>query len=541
MSVKCAVYIRKSTEKGLDQNFNSLHNQEEACKNYILSQAFNNWEYYKTFEDAAISGGTTNRPALQQMMAEIKAGKIQTVIVYKVDRLSRTIVDFHNIMKILEEYDCNFVSITQSFDTSNSMGKLTLNMLLSFAQFEREVSAERVRDKVASSKQKGYWMGGVAPMGYDSINKELVINEKDAELVRMIFSKYTEFKSIYLLKDWLDENNYTTTLRVTKTGKSIGGKPFGSSHLHQMINNPIYIGKIKHLDKVYKGRHKAIIPKELWDEAQKVLSLNSNRIKNKGKKKSPQQYLLKDLAYYQDKKLMFTYSKKKTYVNHYYVYDKVNYINANYLEAQVMNTIKIILKQAIFYYPPEAYSKLKFIDIDSLTPTKQKRLVTTLIKKVTIESSLSIKVEFNQNPKIPDTLRSDDILEFDKEKNLNIYIKEDSIIIHRSIDLNNIRSNNLIVGNAQINEPNSEELAAIATAFKYRKLYEELGTIKALRETLNHGDRKIYKYLNLAYLSPTIINKILDNQLPNVTVTQLIDIASKTYTWVEQEEMLSKL
>lgn len=541
MTVKCAIYIRKSTEKGLDQNFNSLHNQEEACKNYILSQAFNNWEYYKTFEDAAISGGTTNRPALQQMISEIKAGKIQTVIVYKVDRLSRTIVDFHNIMKTLEEYDCNFVSITQSFDTSNSMGKLTLNMLLSFAQFEREVSAERVRDKVASSKQKGYWMGGVPPMGYDAINKELVINEKDAKLVRLIFNKYIELKSTCLVKYWLDENDYTTTLRVTKTGKSIGGKPFGSSHLHQMLNNQTYIGKVKHLDKVYNGRHKALIQKELWDEAQKVLSSNSNRINNKGKKKNPQQYLLKDLAYYQDKKLRFTYSKKKTYVNHYYVYDKVNYINANYLETQVMNTINILLKQAVFYYAPEIYNKLKFIDIDALTPTKQQKLVKALVKKVTIESSLSIKVEFNQNPKILDNLKSDNMLEFDKEKNLNIYIKEDNITIHRSIDLKNIRSNNLIVGNAQLNEPNSEELAAIATAFKYRKLYEELGTIKALRETLNHGDRKIYKYLNLAYLSPTIINKILDNQLPNITVTKLIDVASKTYIWAEQEEMLSKI
>jgi hypothetical protein len=167
--------------------------------------------------------------------------------------------------------------------------------------------------------------------------------------------------------------------------------------------------------------------------------------------------------------------------------------------------------------------------------------VISLIKKVIIESNLSIKVEFNPSPKIPNTLKSDNILEFDKEKNLNIYIKDCSIIIHRSIDLNNIRSNKLILGKAQINEPNSEILVAIATAFKYKKLYEELGSVKQVSETLKQGTRRIYKYLNLAYLSPTIINKILDNQLPNVTVTQLIDIASKTYIWNEQEEMLSKI
>ena len=183
----CAIYVRKSTKKGLELAFNSLHNQEEACKNYILSQVFNNWEYYKTYVDGSLSGGTMERPALQEMLSDIKDGKIDTVVVYKVDRLSRSIMDFHNMMKELEEYNCSFVSITQAFDTSTSMGKLTLNMSLSFAQFEREISSKRVRDKVRAQKAKGLWTGRNIPLGYDVIDKKLVVNPREAEQIEYIY------------------------------------------------------------------------------------------------------------------------------------------------------------------------------------------------------------------------------------------------------------------------------------------------------------------------------------------------------------------
>ena len=192
----CAIYVRKSTEKGLDLEFNSLHNQEEACKNYISSQAFNYWEYYKTYTDGGISGGTMERPALQKMLQDISNGFVQTVVVYKLDRLSRSIMDFHTMMEKFEQYTCNFVSITQSFDTSTSMGKLTLNMLLSFAQFEREISSERVKDKIQASKAKGLWTGGIPKLGYDLQDKKLVINENEACMVRDIFETYLEVDSV---------------------------------------------------------------------------------------------------------------------------------------------------------------------------------------------------------------------------------------------------------------------------------------------------------------------------------------------------------
>lgn len=196
MIIKCAVYVRKSTEHGLEQAFNSLDNQEQSCKAYISSQAFNNWEYTKTYSDGGISGGTMERPGLQEMLSDIARGIINTVVVYKVDRLSRSILDFHNMMKYFDKYNCNFVSITQAFDTSTSMGKLTLNMLLSFAQFEREVSSERVRDKIRASKAKGLWMGGIPPLGYDIKDKKLVINEAEAQQVKTLFEQYLEFQSV---------------------------------------------------------------------------------------------------------------------------------------------------------------------------------------------------------------------------------------------------------------------------------------------------------------------------------------------------------
>lgn len=206
--------------------FNSLQNQEEACKAYILSQSFNGWEYYKTYSDGGISGGTMERPGLKTLLNDIRARNIQVVVVYKVDRLSRSIIDFHKMMQEFDKYGCNFVSITQSFDTSNSMGKLTLNMLLSFAQFEREVSAERVRDKIAASKAKGLWMGGTPPLGYDLKDKQLVPNAQEKTLVNLIFNKYLELGNIQATADWMNQQGYRSKCWQTASGDKRGGHLF---------------------------------------------------------------------------------------------------------------------------------------------------------------------------------------------------------------------------------------------------------------------------------------------------------------------------
>ena len=245
MTIKCAIYTRKSTEHGLDMEFNSLQNQEEACKAYIASQSFNGWQYYKTYSDAAISGGTMERPALKQMLDDMARGLVNTVVVYKVDRLSRSILDFHNMMKYFEKYGANFVSITQSFDTSTSMGKLTLNMLLSFAQFEREVSSERVRDKIRASKAKGLWMGGNPLLGYDVIDKKLVPNAVEATNVRKLFEKYLEQQSVNALTEYAAAHKIYAKRWTTAKGIIKGGRPIAKMSMHRILRDKIYIGQIE--------------------------------------------------------------------------------------------------------------------------------------------------------------------------------------------------------------------------------------------------------------------------------------------------------
>lgn len=277
--INCAIYVRKSTEKGLDQEFNSLHNQEQACKSYIMSQAFNNWEYYKTYTDGGISGGTMERPALKEMLDDIKSGRIQTVVVYKVDRLSRSIMDFHNMMKNFDKFNCNFVSITQAFDTSTSMGKLTLNMLLSFAQFEREVSSERVRDKIRASKAKGLWMGSWAPLGYDVIDKKLIPTTIEVKIVNEIFETYLEEPSLKELRLRLIERNIKAKFYKTSKGTTRGGEFMSSNHLSRILNDQVYIGKItnKLSNDVFDGVHEPIISKKLLNEVQDKLKTNNHR------------------------------------------------------------------------------------------------------------------------------------------------------------------------------------------------------------------------------------------------------------------------
>ena len=239
MTIKCAIYTRKSTEHGLEQEFNSLQNQEEPCKSYITSQSFNGWQYYKTYSDAAISGGTMERPALKRMLDDMAHGLVNTVVVYKVDRLSRSILDFHNMMQYFNKYNANFVSITQSFDTSTSMGKLTLNMLLSFAQFEREVSSERVRDKIRASKAKGIWMGGMPRLGYDVVDKKLIVNPAEAEQVRQLFEKYLELQSVNDLTQWSESNGIRAKAWTTAKGVLRGGKPITPNSMHKILRDII--------------------------------------------------------------------------------------------------------------------------------------------------------------------------------------------------------------------------------------------------------------------------------------------------------------
>jgi DNA invertase Pin-like site-specific DNA recombinase len=274
--LRCAIYTRKSTEEGLEQDFNSLDAQREACEAYIASQAGEGWRLIGTrYDDGAYSGGTMERPALQRLLADIDAGKIDTVVVYKVDRLTRSLADFTRIVELFDANDVSFVSITQQFNTTTSMGRLTLNMLLSFAQFEREVTGERIRDKIAASKRKGMWMGGVVPLGYDVIDRRLIINEAEAKTVRTLFRLYLQHAKVRLVKEEADKMDLRTKSRKPNNGRRRGGEPFTPGHIYKLLSNPIYVGEIVHKGVRHSGEHDGIIDRETWNAVQEQLGRNA--------------------------------------------------------------------------------------------------------------------------------------------------------------------------------------------------------------------------------------------------------------------------
>jgi site-specific DNA recombinase len=274
--VRCAIYTRKSSEEGLDQSFNSLEAQREACRAFIQSQKHEGWIAVNTrYDDGGFSGGTMERPALKQLLEDILGGKIETVVVYKVDRLTRSLSDFSKIVDVLDSHGVSFVAVTQQFNTTTSMGRLTLNVLLSFAQFEREVTGERIRDKVAASKKKGMWMGGVVPQGYDCVDRRLVVNRTEARTVRTIFQEYLRLGCASQLKECLDRKGIHSKARISATGRASGGASYSRGALNHLLNNRIYIGEIVHRGTSHPGLHEAIIPPELWNKVSARLKKNN--------------------------------------------------------------------------------------------------------------------------------------------------------------------------------------------------------------------------------------------------------------------------
>ena len=270
---RCAVYTRKSTEDGLEQEFNSLDAQYAACAAYALSQQHEGWVLNpERYDDGGFSGGNMERPGLKRLMADVAAGKVDIILLYKIDRLTRSLADFAKIVEVLDKAGASFVSITQSFNTTTSMGRLTLNMLLSFAQFEREVTGERIRDKIAASKRRGMWMGGPVPLGYDVQDRKLVVNQVEAELVRHIMRRYLALGSVAELVDELAHEGHRTKLQVRTSGPHRGGCAFRRGTLYHLLSNQIYRGKLVHKGEYFDGEHEAIVPEELWDEVQAVLA-----------------------------------------------------------------------------------------------------------------------------------------------------------------------------------------------------------------------------------------------------------------------------
>ncbi|MFA5593205.1 MAG: recombinase family protein [Micavibrio sp.] len=422
--LRCAIYTRKSTEEGLDMDYNTLDAQREAGEKYVEAMRGEGWRVIPDlYDDGGFSGGNMDRPALKRLIGDIEAGRIDIVVVYKVDRLSRSLMDFAKLVEILDKHGTSFVSVTQHFNTKDSMGRLTLNILLSFAQFEREVTGERIRDKFAASKMKGMWMGGPPPLGYDVTDRKLVTNPKEAALVNHIFDRFVALGSLSLLVKELNETGHRTKHYTSRTGKSVGGKLFTENPLRTFLKNRILLGEIHHKGKYFPGLHQPIITQAQFDAAQAVFAENS-----KGKRKRTFQAKSKALL----KGILFcgrcggamspthTNKGKKNY--HYYAansYRKqscalcpTNRIPAGEIEEIVMNQI-----QSIFAKPQiivDVWKKVK-ADIpnysenelrsimqrmgalwDILVPAEHKRITHLLIDRVAVHGNC-IDIEYRAN------------------------------------------------------------------------------------------------------------------------------------------------
>ncbi len=294
--LRCAVYTRKSTEDGLEQEFNSLDAQYEACAAYALSQKHEGWLLVPgRYDDGGFSGGNMQRPGLTRLLADVAAGMVDVILVYKIDRLTRSLADFAKIVEVLDTAGASFVSITQAFNTTTSMGRLTLNMLLSFAQFEREVTGERIRDKIAASKRKGMWMGGPVPLGYDVVDRRLVVNASEADLVRHIMERYLALNSVPRLIEELNAQGYRTKVQHRTSGPHRGGCAFSRGTLYHLLANRIYLGELSHKGEHFTGEHEAIVSPELWDAVQARLKTNAAGPSKRSRFKEPS--LLTGLLY----------------------------------------------------------------------------------------------------------------------------------------------------------------------------------------------------------------------------------------------------
>jgi len=315
---RCAIYVRKSSEEGLDMSYNSLEAQTDACAAYIASQRHEGWaKLPKVYEDGGYSGGNMERPGLKELMADVEAGLIDIIVVYKIDRLTRSLTDFAKLNDVLDRNEVSFVAVTQQFNTSTSMGRLTLNVLLSFAQFEREVSGELIRDKVAASKRKGMWMGGPVPLGYAVDERKLVIIPNEAKIVRAMFMRYLELHSVHLLQRQLEKQGVRTRTRALRSGQISGGCLLGRGAISHMLKNPLYVGKIRYKDELHAGQHAAIVDEETFDAVQVLLARYSPG--ESARSKRPTGALLQGILFdVNGERLIPTHANKRGVRYHYY-------------------------------------------------------------------------------------------------------------------------------------------------------------------------------------------------------------------------------
>jgi site-specific DNA recombinase len=525
---RCAIYTRKSSEEGLEQDFNSLHAQRESCDAYIKSQRHEGWVPLPAlYDDGGYSGGSTERPALKRLLTDIQSHLIDVVVVYKVDRLTRSLADFAKIVEIFDAAGVSFVSVTQQFNTTTSMGRLTLNVLLSFAQFEREVTGERIRDKIAASKQKGMWMGGWVPIGYDSKDRTLTINETEALTVRTIFDLFLKLKNVQRIQTELMRLDLTTKPYATPRGRAIGGLSFARGHIYKILSNPLYKGEIEHRGVRYPGQHPPLIDGATWDAVQAQLATNhhENRARTNAKSKS----LLAGLIYDDDgNRLVSSHATKNGKRYRYYVTPEANgrFVAAasvpklrlpaamideklrTKLQSFLTDRAQIsLLLRETRCRPAEIGSGLKIASelADSLTSASpMAQNVVDLVARVTV-SRTSLNISIKRDRLL--AMLTDTFVGQSQDKDHDNIISLEAAVPAAPGG----GSGKLVFEDQEVKTPDAVVVKAIARASLW---FEQLTTGKsqsmaqiAVRETIT--DNYVSNLIHLAWLSPDLVGRVL--------------------------------
>ena len=553
----CAIYTRKSSEEGLEQEFNSLDAQREACEAYIRSQKHEGWNVLPAmYDDGGLSGGTMERPALQRLLGDVRAGKVNVVVVYKIDRLTRSLFDFARIVETLDERGASFVSVTQQFNTTTSMGRLTLNVLLSFAQFEREITGERIRDKIAASKRKGMWMGGNVPLGYDARDRKLVINPEEAEIVRYIFRRYNELGTVSLLKGELDRLGIVSKQTQSGNGRQMGGRRLSRGALYHLLSNRIYRGEIAHKGEIYPGLHDPIIDENLWQAVQDRLAANRvNRSSGAGAQHpSLLTGLIIDSA---GRRMTPTHSVKRGMRYRYYAStteqpDKTNdrarllRVPAGDVEALVGDRIRTLLSspselgdiiaplefEAQVQHSLLARAEAIVAGWPELPPIGMRALLRTAIDQVIVHAN---RIELH--------LKRSSILELLNADAASPQSDDDIIILEIEARLTRLgKGMRLIIGDAIGDEadPELENLLRECFAIRDQLFCGNHDSIEAMSKQMGLAKGYLTSRIRLTWLAPDIVTDLLRGQHPvHLTRAQLLSRSvDLPHDWSQQREFL---
>ena len=564
--MRCAIYTRKSSEEGLEQAFNSLDAQREACAAFILSQKHEGWTVLPTlYDDGGFSGGTMDRPALQRLLGDIGTDKVDVVVVYKIDRLTRSLFDFAKIVETFDARGVSFVSVTQQFNTTTSMGRLTLNVLLSFAQFEREVIGERVRDKIAASKKKGMWMGGLPSLGYDVQNRKLVVNEEEALTVLHIFQRYVQLRSVRALRAELDAAGIRSKRRTLADGTPYGGQKLSRGALYLMLQNRIYRGEITHKGNAYPGEHPAIVDKPLWDQVQAILA--ENRVNRATGSDAKHPSLLVGLVFDENgERLTPSHAVKKGTRYRYYVStslitgaakdrSKGRRIPAANLETLVITRLRTLLADrgaildAIQNEYPGAVEQNRLIrrgrqiaeELGTLAPDQTRAILMTLLSRVDIRPDrveINIRrcylIELLDAQSINPTTqgrksdkKSEDVLTLTVRARLQRVGREMRMLVENTDDQTTA-------------DPGLLRIVARAHEIQERLVQNTDLTVHVIASQERVSANYVYRLLRLPTLAPDIITAIVNGKNPpQLTAKKLMRLTPQIpVDWAEQRKLL---